>query len=72
MSELLDLIRRRTVYDLAQPYFAGMPHFPTHPPYLFGLTRKHGDLLLEGNASSAAESIALDRRLSSRFLCRRE
>jgi len=58
VSELLDLIRRRTVYDLAQPYFAGMPHFPTHPPYLFGLTRKHGDLLLEGNASSAAESIA--------------
>ena len=59
MSELLDLIRKSTVYDLAQPYFAGMPHFPTHPPYLFGLTRKHGDMLLEGNVSSSAESIAL-------------
>ena len=59
MSELLDLLRRHTVYDLAQPYFAGMPHFPTHPPYLFGLTRKHGDLVLEGNVSSSAESIAL-------------
>ncbi len=35
-----------------------MPHFPTHPPYLFGLTRKHGDMLLEGNVSSSAESIA--------------
>jgi kynurenine formamidase len=58
VSELLDLIRRHTVYDLAQPYFAGMPHFPTHPPYLFGLTRKHGDLLLEGNVSSSAEGIA--------------
>jgi kynurenine formamidase len=59
VSELLDAIRRHTVYDLAQPYFAGMPHFPTHPPYLFGLTRKHGDMVLEGNVSSAAESIAL-------------
>ncbi len=58
MSELLDLIRRHTVYDLAQPYFAGMPHFPTHPPYLFGLTRKHGDMLLEGDVSSSADSIA--------------
>ncbi len=58
MSELLKLIQRQTVYDLAQPYFAGMPHFPTHPPYLFGLTRKHGDMLLEGNVSSAAEAIA--------------
>jgi kynurenine formamidase len=59
VSELLELIRRHTVYDLAQPYFAGMPHFPTHPPYLFGLTRKHGDTVLEGNVSSSAESIAL-------------
>ena len=59
MSELLDLIRQRTVYDLAQPYFVGMPHFPTHPPFLFGLTRKHGDMLLEGNVSSSADAIAL-------------
>jgi kynurenine formamidase len=58
VRELLDVIRRHTVYDLAQPYFAGMPHFPTHPPYLFGLTRKHGDMQLEGNVSSSAESIA--------------
>ena len=58
MSELLELIRRHTVYDLAQPYFAGMPHFPTHPPYLFGLTRKHGDIVLEGKVSSSADAIA--------------
>jgi len=57
LSELLDLIRKGTVYDLAQPYFPGMPHFPTHPPYLFGLTRKHGDMVLEGNVSSSAEAI---------------
>ena len=59
MSELLELIRRHTVYDLAQPYFVGMPHFPTHPPFLFGLTRKHGDMLLEGNVSSSADAMAL-------------
>jgi kynurenine formamidase len=58
VSELLDSIRRHTVYELAQPYFMGMPLFPTHPPFLFGLTRKHGDMLLEGNVSSSAESIA--------------
>jgi kynurenine formamidase len=58
LSQLLELIRQQRVFDLAQPYFAGMPHFPTHPPYLFGLTRKHGDMLWEGNVSSAADSIA--------------
>jgi kynurenine formamidase len=58
LSELLDIIQRQTVYDLAHPYFVGMPHFPTHPPYLFGLTRKHGDMMLEGGVSSSADSIA--------------
>ncbi len=59
MSDLLDFIRQSKVYDLGQPYFPGMPHYPTHPPFLFGLTKKHGDLVLEGGASSAADALAL-------------
>jgi kynurenine formamidase len=58
LSELLDLIGRHRLYDLAHSYFPGMPHFPTHPPFVFGLTRKHGDMLLEGGVSSSADSIA--------------
>ncbi len=46
-------------YDLAQPYFVGMPHFPTHPPFLYSLTKKHGDILYTGGATSAADAIAL-------------
>lgn len=59
MSDLLDAIRRSRTYDLGQPYFVGMPHYPTHPPFLFGLTKKHGDLVAEGGVSSAADAIAL-------------
>ena len=59
MSELIERIRGSKVYDLAQPYFVGMPHYPTHPPFLFGLTKKHGDLVLEGGISSAADAMAL-------------
>ena len=47
------------VFDLAQPYFVGMPHFPTHPPFLFGLTKKHGDSIGPHGHSSAADAIAL-------------
>ncbi len=36
-----------------------MPHFPTHPPFVFGLTRKHGDMMLDGGVSSSADSFAL-------------
>jgi kynurenine formamidase len=59
MRDLLTLLARSRVYDLAQPYFAGMPHFPTHPPFLYGMTKKHGDLVTAGGVSAAADAISL-------------
>lgn len=58
MSALIGLLQARKLYDLAQPYFSGMPHFPMHPPFLFGLTRKHGDMMMDAGTSSAADSIS--------------
>lgn len=55
---LPDLSGRR-VFDLAQPYFVGMPHFPTHPPFLFSLTKKHGDFEDASGMSSAADSLSM-------------
>lgn len=59
MEQLLDLLRKAKVFDLAQPYFTGMPHYPNHPPFLFSLTKKHGDYVVEGGASSAADAVTL-------------
>jgi kynurenine formamidase len=58
-SPLLSALRNARVYDLAQPYFIGMPHHPTHPPFLYSLLKKHGDFISPACGSSAAESIAL-------------
>lgn len=58
MTELLQAIRGARIYDLGQPYFTGMPHHPAHPPYLFALTKKHGDYVAQG-VSSAADGLAL-------------
>jgi kynurenine formamidase len=59
MANVFEQLQNATVYDLGQPYFTGMPHFPTHPPFLFGLTKKHGDIVLEGGVSASADAIAL-------------
>lgn len=59
MWNLIDEIAGARVFDLAQPYYVGMPHHPVHPPFLFGLTKKHGDTVTPSGASSAAEAIAL-------------
>jgi kynurenine formamidase len=56
---LWDDLANARVFDLAQPYFPGMPHFPTHPPFLFGMTKLHGDIVGPTGHSSAADAIAM-------------
>jgi kynurenine formamidase len=65
MSPLFDLLAQAKVYDLAQPYFTGMPHHPTHPPFLFSLVKLHGDYAGPAGNSSASESIALSGHLGT-------
>src|SRR5215813_1003872 len=51
-------LSRVKAYDLGQPYFTGMPHHPSHPPFLYGLTKKHGDIVYAEGSTSAADAIA--------------
>lgn len=59
MSGLAALASQARVFDLGQPYFVGMPHHPSHPPFLFGLTKRHGDMVSPAGTSSAADAIAM-------------
>src|SRR5437764_2645077 len=56
---LWEHVAKARVFDLAQDYFIGMPHYPTHPPFLFGLTKQHGDIVGPTGHSSAADAIAM-------------
>ncbi len=56
---LADELSGARVFDLAQPYFTGMPHYPTHPPFLYSLTKQHGDSVGPLGHSSAADAIAM-------------
>ena len=47
------------IFDLAQPYFVGMPHHPSHPPFLFSLVKQHGEYTGPAGNSSASDAIAL-------------
>jgi len=59
MQPLYEAIAGARVFDLAQPYFPGMPHHPSHPPFLFGLVKQHGDYVGPAGNSSAADALAL-------------
>ena len=58
-QDLIATLASAEVYDLGQPYFVGIPRHPNHPPYLYSMTKRHGDVVTPGGTSSAAESIAL-------------
>jgi len=59
LADLLDQLGDARVFDLSQPYYVGMPHHPVHPPYIRGLAKAHGEIVLKDGASAAAESIGL-------------
>jgi kynurenine formamidase len=56
---LWETIAGASVYDLAQPYFVGMPHHPSHPPFLFSLVKQHGEYFGPSGNSSASDAVAL-------------
>lgn len=59
IPEFVSKLKNAKTYDLAQPYYIGMPHHPNHPPYLFSLVKKHGDYVSPVCGSSASEAVAL-------------
>ena len=64
-QSLVEHLASARVYDLGQPYFVGMPHHPSHPPFLFSLVKLHGDYVGPNGASSASESLALGGHLGT-------
>jgi kynurenine formamidase len=62
---LIDALRSARLYDLGQPYFVGMPHHPVHPPFLFSLTKMHGDYVMPNGGSSASDALALGSHLGT-------
>jgi kynurenine formamidase len=65
MNSLFDALAGAALYDLAQPYFVGMPHHPSHPPFLYSLVKAHGDYVGPAGNSSAADAIALGTHLGT-------
>jgi kynurenine formamidase len=59
VTGLFTLAANSRIYDLAQPLYAGVPHFPTHPPFAFSLTKQHGEYVMKNGGSSASELLAL-------------
>lgn len=59
LDKTLRILSEAEVFDLGQPYRVGMPHHPFHPPFLYGMSKKHGDYTFGEGVSSASESLAL-------------
>jgi kynurenine formamidase len=50
-----DLLRGRKIFDLGVELFPGMPHVPTHSPFVYQMVREHGDLMYGEGVSAAVD-----------------
>ncbi len=64
-ESLLNLLHNARMYDLAQPYFIGMPHHPSHPPFLFSLNKMHGDYVMPNGGSYTSEALGMGGHLGT-------
>lgn len=54
-ESLAGLLRGRKVFDLGVELFPGMPHVPTHSPFVYQMVREHGDLMYGDGVSAAVD-----------------
>ncbi len=58
-TDLTGLLRGRKVFDLGVELFPGMPHVPTHAPFLYQMIREHGDIMYGDGVSAAVDVIGM-------------
>ena len=54
-DSVTELLRGRKVFDLGVELFPGMPHVPTHSPFMYQMVREHGDLMYGDGVSAAVD-----------------
>src|SRR5512136_3044461 len=54
-DSMADLLRGHKIFDLGVELFPGMPHVPTHSPFMYQMVREHGDLMYGEGVSAAVD-----------------
>jgi kynurenine formamidase len=55
LESVAGLLRGRKIFDLGVELFPGMPHVPTHSPFMYQMVREHGDLMYGEGVSAAVD-----------------
>jgi len=58
-DSLQQLLRGRKVFDLGVELFPGMPHVPTHSPFMYQMVRTHGDLMYGQGVTAAMDIFSM-------------
>jgi len=55
LDSLSGMLTGRRIFDLGVELYPGMPHVPTHSPFLYQMIREHGDLMFGEGVSAAVD-----------------
>ncbi|QGZ93685.1 cyclase family protein [Terricaulis silvestris] len=59
LSHARTLLRAGEIVELSHPMTMDMPHSPNHPPFMFRLTKLHGDSSLGGDVSASSDMFTM-------------
>jgi kynurenine formamidase len=59
LDDFFGFLEHAKTYDLGVPLQAGIPHGPSHSPYLFSLIKQHGQVTFRGGVSSATDVFSM-------------
>lgn len=59
LQQFLSLARDRRAYDLGLALEPGIPHGPTHSPFLFSLTKEHGQVVYRDGVSTSNDIFSM-------------
>lgn len=66
-QRIKQLVTTDRIYDLGMEYYVGMPHHPNHPPFVFSLTKLHGEVVYEGAVSASNCLFAMGGHTGTHF-----
>jgi hypothetical protein len=65
LNDVRSIVRAGEIIDLGQTLTVDTPHHPNHPPFMFRLTKEHGDVVYGGGVSAANDMFSMGTHIGT-------
>ena len=71
VHSISDVVKKGRVYEVGHPHGPGIPHHPNHPPFLYSMSRLHGNLPYAEGVATANDIFTTGAAYRNSYRCNR-